>query len=182
MKAVRGRGYTLIELLIAIALMSMVAALAIPVIAAQNAQKLDLAASEVAAALNFARSEALRTGQYYGVRIGSADSHVRVFLLNRSPLPPTEVYNVLHPVDKKIYDIALSSAAFSSGVSVSQSAFLYSPQPASEAVAFDPEGRPLLLTNAGARALLVSGSATVSRQGDSRTISVERETGRVRIS
>ena len=182
MKAVRAYGYTLIELLIAVALISVVAALAIPVVTAQNAQKLDLAAHEVAAALNFARNEALRTGKYYGVRISSADSHVRVFMLNRSPLPPAEVYNVRHPLDKTIYDIALSSAAFSSGVSVSQSAFLYSLQPTSEAVTFNPDGRPLLLTNAGAPALLVSGSAVVSRQGDSRTISVERETGRVWIS
>lgn len=181
-KTARARGYTLVQLLVAIALMSMVAALAIPVVASQNAQKLDLAAREVAAALNFARSEALRTGKYHGVRIGSADSRVRVFRLNMSPLPPSEVYNVVHPIDKKLYDISLGSAAFSAGVSVTQSTFQFSLQPSSEAVTFNPDGRPLLVKNTGQPALLISGSATVSRQGASKTITVEPETGRVGIS
>lgn len=182
MKTAHGQGYTLVQLLIAIVLMSMVAAVAIPVVSSQNAQKLDLAANEVAAALNFARSEAMRTGKYHGVRIGAADSRVRVFRLNTNPLPPTEVYNVVHPIDKKTYDILLGSAAFSSGASVSQSAFLFSLQPTSEAITFNPDGRPLLVRSTGQPALLVSGSARVSRNGDSRTITVEPETGRVSIS
>ncbi len=62
--------------------------------------RLDLATSEVAGALRFARSEAIRTGRHHGARIESTQQRIRVYQLDVSGSPAVEEYVVAHPVDK----------------------------------------------------------------------------------
>ena len=177
----RQRAFSLLELLVVVAILAIVGlALLRGIPADQGRHKLDLAAQEVAAALRFAHSEAIRTGEYYGARIGAGDERVRVYRLDTSsPPPPVEDYSVTHPVDKKLYDLQLGAAPMTSGVEVFASAFLFdgSALPL-ESVAFDSTGAPvspldLSLLNAGA-AVLQHGSQT-------QQVAVAAMTGRVTV-
>ena len=62
----RGPGYSLAEVMIVLAVLSVVALVAIPIATPSADVRLDAAAQEVINALRFARIEALRTGTFYG--------------------------------------------------------------------------------------------------------------------
>ena len=174
------RAFTLVELLIVVAILAIVAL----VYAAQPAgdtthQKLDVAASEVASALRFARSEALRTGQPHGARIEPGSDRVRVFRLDVSGGPPVEDYSVRHPVDKKLYDLSFQTHSFAGSVGVSLSQFLFggvgTPK---QAVAFQPDGSPVSPENL---TLMDSGDVDLSLSGQTRQVDVAPITGRVTL-
>lgn len=176
----RTKGFTLIEMLIAVALLGVIGLAVIPTDAPQARAKVDVAASELAAALNFARSEALRTGEFHGVNISKSQNRIRVYKLNLATTPPTENYVVYHPLDKKLYDIGLSAAPSTSGVQIVQSDFKFAGPVSVESVTFDRYGAPVkVLDAASSTQLLANSKATVARQGYSREARLDPETGRV---
>lgn len=101
------RGYTLIELVITVTIIGVVAAIAVPSFSSSSDRQLQLAAEEFAAAMRFARSESMRTGEPYGFHEESADKQIQVFRLDTATSPATLVYDVYHPVDKSLYDLDL---------------------------------------------------------------------------
>jgi type II secretion system protein H len=173
----RWAGFTLAELLIVMVIVGIVALAAMPALSSSDDNKLELAASEVAAALRFARSEALRTGVYYGVRVTSDGRHVRVFRLDTGAVPPAEQFDVRHPMDKTLYDIDLTEGFFTSGVQASAGFLFYAGGSAEQAVSFDPRGDPVASSDLDA---LVSGAVTLSQSGDTRTVTVS-PVGRVTV-
>src|SRR5262245_45670728 len=118
----RAPGYTLAELMVVLALLAALAAAALPLSGPAGDKKLDAAAREVAGALRFARAEAIRTGSFHGVDFSVDTSvgyrRIRVFRID-SASPTTPVYDVYHPLDKKLYDAQLSSGPGTAGVVVS---------------------------------------------------------------
>lgn len=98
------RGYTLTELVIVVTILGLIAVIAVPATTSGPNKELDLAAAEFAAAMRFARSEAIRTGEPHGFRFLTNQYRIRVFSADTSGSPWTWVWDVYHPVDKDLYD------------------------------------------------------------------------------
>lgn len=182
------RGHTLAEMLVVLAILGLVAALVIPTAAPASSFRADAAAQEVAQALRFAQSEALRTGQYYLVRCDVAAGSVTVARLdiNATPPAPDPAFPVLHPLDKKDYKIVFNPASTTSGVSIASCAFGYAdgssgvPQ-----IEFGGDGAPVnLLGSSGAavKAMNGTGQITLAAGPVSRTVQVAAVTGRVTLA
>ena len=116
------RGFTLLELAVVIIILGLVAVAAVPSFSSADDRKLELAATEVADAVRYARSEALRTGKLYGFRVQTGANRIQVFRADTGTTPPTPVYDVYHPVSKRLYDLDLGERPMLSGVTISSSA------------------------------------------------------------
>ncbi len=112
-------GFTLVEMLITVAVLATIAAITIPIFfASTDEQKIDVAAQEVANGLRFARSEALRTGNIYRFELPAGIApKLRVYRLNSAYAEDT-ANPVFDPVSKKAYDISFSDSSFTQLVQV----------------------------------------------------------------
>lgn len=186
----RALGYTLAELLVVLALISVLALAAIPLAAPSADQRLDAAAQEVIDALRYARIEALRTETFYGadfsVDPATGKRRVRVFRTD-SPLLLNPVYDVRHPLDKKLYDRQFAGASATAGVSISAAAFYYRSGAATPVArdwaAFDASGTPDYYPDAVNYAAYSSppnvSAVTLDYQGRSVQVLLHPLTGRV---
>ena len=118
---IRQRGLNLTEVTIVVAILSITAAVAIPNLSSTNSTALDLAAAEFAAAIRFARSESIRTGNSNGFFLQVANKRIRVFRADTGTNPPTPVYDVYHPVNKQLYEVNLDTHSFAKVTSVQTS-------------------------------------------------------------
>jgi len=186
----RGPGYSLLEVMVVLALVSVLALAAVPVAAPSFDTRLDAAAQEVINALRFARIEALRTGTIYGadfsVDPATGTRRVRVFRFDAALPPPNQAYDVLHPLDKKLYDSQLGSGSGTAGVTISAATFYY--QSGATLVvrdwaAFDATGTPEYypdVVNYSAYSAAPNVSAvTLSYQGKTVQVLLDPVTGRV---
>lgn len=185
----RAPGYSLAELLVVIALLSVVALVAMPIAAPSADKRLDAAAQEVIDALRFARIEALRTGTFYGadfsVDPATGTRRVRVFRTDTA-LPPNPVYDVRHPLDKNLYDNQLGTGSATAGVTISAASFYYQSGGTlvlSDWAAFDAAGTPeyypdAVNYSAYSAAPKVS-AVTLTYQGKSVQVLLDPVTGRV---
>ena len=144
----RAPGFSLVELLAALAVLGALAFAAVQVAAPSAEQRLGAAAQEIVHALRFAQAEALRTGRFHGadfsVDVSTGKRRVRVFRTD-SATPPNPVYDVRHPLDKKLYEVRLDDIGATSGVDISAAAFFYQSGAtilARDWAAFDAAGMP----------------------------------------
>ena len=91
------RGYTLLEVLIVVTITGLVASLALPSLSTGDTTKIDLAATEVATAIRFARSEALRTGEGHGLTVSQATQQVTVARYDLTTAPISTLGTLTHP-------------------------------------------------------------------------------------
>ena len=90
----------------------------VPSLMPADSGKLDVAAQEIAAAMRFARSEAMRLRQPHGFTQWTSDRSIRVFRPDTGSVPWTEIFDIYHPVSKKIYDIRLDGRFFAAADSI----------------------------------------------------------------
>ena len=186
----RAPGYSLAELMVVLALVSVLALAAIPAVAPSADKRLDAAAQEVIDALRFAQIEARRTGTFYGadfsVDPATRTRRVRVFR-GDGATPPNPVYDVIHPLDKKLYDKQLARVSATAGVTISAATFYYQSGAATPVArdwaAFDAAGTPEYYPDAGnylaySAAPNVS-AVTLTYQGKSVQVLLDPVTGRV---
>jgi prepilin-type N-terminal cleavage/methylation domain-containing protein len=171
------QGFSFIELMIIIIILGIIAAVAIPNFSSSDPAKLDNAANEVKAAILFAQAEAIRTKIPYGIIIDAANDRLRVYSLPAA----TPVYNVYHPIDKKLYDLQLKTDAYISGVDLISAAFSFAGSFSSSTnLEFNSDGYPKF-TSGGADYLLTSSSIILSYHDKQSTVVVAPITGRVTV-
>ncbi len=135
-------GYTLTELVIVVTIMGIIAAIAVPATSSNPDKSLDLAAQEFAAAMRFARSESIRTGEPHGFRQQSTAKRIRVFTLDQDTSPATLVYDVYHPINKQLYEFDVNLQSLATADSLSRTAVFRGTCNQHGNIYFDGNGTP----------------------------------------
>jgi type II secretion system protein H len=172
-------GFSLLELSIVVLILGIMAAVVIPGSAPSNQQKLDLAAREFAAAMRFARSEAIRLGEPRGFRLQSSQMRIRVFRPDTGTAPWTMNYDVYHPVSKKLYDIDLDSHPFARADSIVHNRVYRGTCNSPGEVYFDGNGVPRCADPE--TVLLQQFDVTFTLDGNSRALRLDSISGQVSV-
>lgn len=173
------RGFSLTELIAVLLILGIVTAAAVPTTSSNDQRKLELAAAEVTDTLRFARSESMRTSILHGVHVEHNANRIRVFRLDQATTPASAIYDVRHPVDKKLYDLRLNEHPFASSVDVAALTGSYRGTcNATDHVVFDAAGAPRCFNPL---TTIVDAEVTLglSLGNFSRNISAHSVTGRV---
>lgn len=180
--------YTLLEITIIVLILGILAAIVVPNFSASNPKKLDLVAYNVAEALRYARSEALRSGEIHGVLIDTNNSDsqakdISVFIpdLSGNPFGILQILN--HPLNKQAYDFFLEKIPLAGGVK-----FASSTEPFSFAgisgtrkyLFFNKNGVPVWLENS-VLSRFTGGDIQLQYSDLTRTISIQPVTGKVTV-
>ncbi len=173
------RGYTLIELVLVVIIISALASIVLPALAPGQSIKLDLAATEIAAAMRFARVEALRLGVARGFRQESTAKRVRVFSMDTQTTPATLVYDIYHPVDKQLYDKSFARQPFAFSGDMSHVPSYRGTCNAPENIYFDAGGIPWCADPDDI--ILERFDVTLTIGANSRVVTLHGLTGRVTI-
>lgn len=164
---------------VVVIILAVMAAVAIPHFLPADESKLNLATLEYANAIRFARSEAVRLGEPRGVHAQPAQKRIRVFRPDTGTTPWTPVYDVYHPVSKKLYDIQIDSHPFANADAVSLTPVFRDSCDRTEMIYFDAGGVPRCIDPE--TVLLDSLVLTVTLGGDSRVVSLSGISGRVSL-
>jgi len=178
------RGYTLLELVIVVSVISIIAAIAVPGVSTNDDAKLKLAAENVADAIRFARSEALRTGEGHGLTVSQATQKVTVKKYDLTTAPVSTLHTLVHPVDKQPYDFNINTRATTQGVVISnaQDVFNYTGLGGRRSLIFDATGTPKWIVGSGPTTYLLSDAdIELTHRGQQRIVSVAPITGRVTV-
>ena len=176
------RGYSLLELLIVIALLGMVAAIAVPTSNNNDALKLDRAATNVANAFRFARSEAIRTGKGHGLTVSQATQAVTVRAYDLTTTPIGTLATLTHPVSKQPYQFNIETDPGTAGVIIKNSVdvFEYEDVGRRRSIIFDASGTPLWIISTGPIGYPLTEATVELQYGDQeRVVNVAPMTGRV---
>ena len=180
-------GFTLLELVIVMALLSLIALAVIPDPTAANQAKVDLAAEKVAAALRFARSEAIRTSSPHGVIVDQDDTNdtgkdIVVYQIDFGDAPFGISHILNQPVSKQAYDIDLADPSDQPAITIRSTmpVFSYVSSGPSQHVHFDANGRPVYYAYPAVNRML-SGSMPIGTDDYQRTVSLSAVTGQVSV-
>lgn len=156
----------------------------IPDAAPTSQQKLDLVANQIAQAIRFAHSEALRSGQHYGVSISQVTQTITVIKWDMSTDPVTTELVPYHPVNKQGFVFDADGISLAPGVSITNSSdiFNYLTIGRRPSLIFDPQGVPVwVLGSDDSVYRLLDGNVQLSNGQNQRNIAVAPLTGRVTV-
>ena len=176
--------FSLLELSIVVLIMGIMAIVMIPDSSPTSQQKLDLVASQIAQALRFAHSEALRTGEHHGVTISQVTQTITVKKWDMTTDPVSTELVPYHPVSKQSFVFDADGLTLAPGTSISNSSdiFLYNSIGRRRSLIFDPGGIPVwVLGSDDSVYRLIEGIVKLSNGQSRRDITVAPLTGRVTI-
>jgi type II secretion system protein H len=179
MKEVPSQGFSLLELLLVLILLGIVAVAAVPDLSSGDQKRLELAAGEIAEAMRYARSEALRTAEPRGFQLQTAEARIRVVSADTSSNPWTAGYDVERPGVHNFYDTDLSSRSYAGIDGMTRSAVFHGNCNNADLIFFDALGMPACADNGGA--LVDQYDVTLSFGSRSRIVSLHGITGRVTV-
>jgi len=160
-------GFTLIELVIVITIISILAWVALPKITATGEIKLDAAARRVAADLRYAQNRSIGTRVVHGLLFEPALSRYTVYA-------PTPASPVMDPADRaKTLRVDFTSRMEYKGVAIASASF-----GGTKGVTFDFFGVP---RDSAGTDLAATGRVILSYQGLSDTVDVSPGTGKVSV-
>ena len=178
------RGLSLLELTIVVLILGLLAAAAIPSLTNSDEARLDAAANEVAAALSFARSESIRTGNVHGIEVSQITQTITVYKADLTTNPLGQDYILHHPVDKQLYQFVLAERPNLAGVSISnaQSPFDFVGQGRKTNLIFGAMGTPKWTdTGSSTTYQLNEGVVDLTLGSLERTVTIAPGTGRVTV-
>lgn len=172
-------GNTYLEVMIVTINLGIVAAVAMPDLSSTDSKKLDVVAKQIADAIVLAKADAIRKKIPHGIYTDTVNDRIRVYSLPAE----TAVYNVYHPIDKRIYDIQLKTDPQSRGVDLVSANFSYDNSlNSSTYLDFNTDGTPKLTGGIPYRDhMLTSGSIIIAYNQQRRQILIEPMTGRVTV-
>ena len=179
-----GRGFSLTEILIVVAILGVIAVVVVPSFHSGDEKKLDLAANEVAQAIRFTRSEAIRTGSIHGIQISQATQRVVAYKANMTADPVGKEFILTHPIDKKPLDFDFDdqSTTLGSRITNSQDPFNYQSLGRRKNLLFDAVGTPVWVVVSGNTTYhLRDGMVQLEYIGQQRVVKIAPITGRVTI-
>ena len=178
MSSERSKGFTLAEILLAVAIAAIIAGVVLPMLSSQDSKKLEVAARETGNALRFAVNEARRTGSYVLVDAKTAAGRLRVV---KSDAGGANLGAVNDPLSKQALDIDTAGSPFSGPVSMTprfmRGGTAYAQMlisPAAQLQAFDGPAANMGALEPGSGIVLALGARTV-------TVSINESTGFVAI-
>lgn len=167
-QSMRG-GFTLVELLIVVVILSIAAAIVVPMASSAGTMQLRSAVNMVASDLEYAKSLAIGTGRRHSVVFDATAESYEILDYNDTPIqhPVTKQprYVVNFRTDGRLGQVDIASVSFDGATAVS----------------FDYLGSPYS-GSSGVPSALNSGVITLQVGGATRTVSVEPVTGFVSIS
>ena len=175
----RHHGYTLVELTLVSALLGITAMMVIPNLSSTDPSRLDIAALEIADAMRFARSEAIRLGIPRGFRQQSSQKRIRVMRPDMGATPATVIYDVYHPISKKLYDIDLNIEPYVTVDDVSRGTTFRGTCNQTGNIYFDANGTPWCVDPR--TVLLEQFDVTLTLGPHSRVVTLDGYTGRVTV-
>ncbi len=169
------RGISLLELTIVVAILGGLALAAIPNLSTSDPHKLTLATEEVAQAIRFARSEALRMQSPHGFDLQVSQQKIRVFKGNATDI----THDIYHPVSKKNYQIQFNNHPFVNVETISLNTTFQGSCNDNTVIYFDKQGTPWC--NDPITVPLRQQSITLSLGTHSKVVSLDGLTGKVTI-
>jgi type II secretion system protein H len=179
MKEVRSQGFSLLEFLLVLMVLGIVAVAAVPSLSSGDYISLELAAGEIADAMRYARSEALRTGEPRGFQLQTTEARIRVVSADTSSNPWTPRYDVEHPGVHNFYDIDLASHSFARIDGMARNTVFHGNCNNPDLIFFDVGGIPSCGDSGGA--LVDQYDVKLSLGSQSRVVSLQGITGRVTV-
>ncbi len=178
------KGITLADTLIVVAIMAMFAAIALPSYTSSTKYQLDLAVEEIVSAIRFSRSEALRTGNVYGVNINRVTKQFTIYKTDLTTVPITQEFVAYHPINKNLYDYNLVSDLKFKNIEIANSTdpFLYTDSVRRNSLLFTASGLPVWIdSSSGAIHQLQEGNVQLTSGNRSQNLLVEPFSGRVTV-
>lgn len=170
------QGFTLLEVLLVVIIMSVVASVAVPTLSSLDAMQLELVSRELQRAFRFARSEAVRTGYSHGVDLVESDTRFRVYKYD------TGIdYSVYQPLEKQAYDLYLGTDEQPVKISAKSIKFLSLSLNSQSSISFAAGSGTPVSDSTGSVSLLEYASFELSFNGNIATISIAPITGRVTL-
>ena len=164
---------------VAVIILGIIAAIVIPNFSSTDYSRLDLAAQEYADAIRYARSQAMVLRAPMGFDQDAAQKRIRLFRPDTGSTPWDPVYDVYHPVSKKLYDIDLDTHPFARVDSVSLTSSYRGSCNDVKTVYFDANGIPRCIDPE--TVLLDEFDLTLTLDNESRVVSLQRLTGQVSV-
>lgn len=178
MRSNRSDGFSLAEILVAVAILAVIAAVVIPLLSSQDSKKLEVAAQETGNALRFAVNEARRTGSYILVDAKTTAGRLKVV---KSDATGANLGAVNDPLTRSALEIDTSGSAFSGSVGMTarfmKGGTAYAQLligPAAQLQAFDGPSANMGALEAGSGIVLALGGRSV-------TVTINEATGFVAI-
>lgn len=172
-------GVNLLKLTLVVAILGVIALVVLPELSSTDPTKLDLAAETIAEGMRYARTEATRRGQLMGVRQTNDPKRIRVFSLDTGTSPWAPVYDVYHPVSKKLWDIKLDEQPFAAIDTSTSNRIFRGTRNKPANVYFDMHGTA---GSANPETVLVERyDVTLTLDNHTRTVSLDGVTGKVTI-